>query len=76
LQNIYVCCVKIWNGECDWLMDAWDNMKKWLMWNARMKQWVLEKSKEAERFEKKLCVLCEILRSQMGLVKGMHLIIR
>jgi hypothetical protein len=25
LKNRYVCCVKIWKAECEWLMAAFDN---------------------------------------------------
>jgi hypothetical protein len=40
------------------------------MWDARMKEWVWEKSKEAEIFDIFICMLDEILKREMWLVSG------
>jgi hypothetical protein len=40
------------------------------MWDARMKERVWEKSKEAEICEKFICMLGEILKREMWLVSG------
>jgi hypothetical protein len=51
LKYLYVCCVKSWGVKCDWLWLAWDNKIKIVIWDARMKQGVWEKSKEAKIFK-------------------------
>jgi hypothetical protein len=64
-KNNYVCWVKIWKMKCDWLGLAFNNKNRILMWDARTKQWVWEKNKEAEMFEKYVNIFCKNLISLM-----------
>jgi hypothetical protein len=62
--------VEIWNLKYDWLRLASNNKIKILMWDARMKQWVWEKSEGTEIFKIYLCTLCKNLISWMWMVNG------
>jgi hypothetical protein len=70
MKNIYVCCVKNLCLKYDLLWLALNNKIKILMCDARMKEWVWEKSKETEIFEIFLYILCENLKREMWLVSG------
>jgi hypothetical protein len=65
LKYLYVCCVKNWCVKYDLLWLALNNKIKILMCDARMKEWVWEKSKETEIFEIFWCMLYEILKREM-----------